>query len=81
MEGKILQIRYCGIDFDGTHYIGIHLNIARAMKYAKGQKSSRQDEMPLASQIRLQAFYKWYLDSVAPIIPLDKITRARYIIH
>jgi transposase InsO family protein len=43
-------------------------------------KLSRQDEMPLAPHLTLQAFDKWAIDFVGPINPLGKHTRARYII-
>ena len=43
-------------------------------------KPSRCDEIPLGTQITLQAFDKWEVDFVGPIIPPGKQTGARYII-
>ena len=50
---------------DVFHYIG---------------RPSRRDEIPLKSQVTLQAFYKWVIDFVGPINPPGKRTRSRYII-
>ena len=43
-------------------------------------KSSRRNQMPLAPQITLESFNKWFVDFVGPISPLEKKTAMRYII-